>query len=215
MVPRVDHSDTLPQPAMSSGTWFLRTSACVSPRHHGMSSQHSGGRAGKSIAEVKRLAGATLIPLDVAGDRQYLMSVRHGHLLQKQVGLTRVIGRCTAVAAAAACTTPALTLNAVHLLDRACCRFCRTSSMACTHPRQTKPRVRQTLSNQATAVPLAPAASTARVTATRTARAAESKVFNPSVAEVLTALHQDQGNNLQKVVLAIKRCLPQVQLVQA
>jgi hypothetical protein len=35
---------------------------------------------------VKRLASATLIPLDVIGDRQYLFSVRHGHILQKQVG---------------------------------------------------------------------------------------------------------------------------------
>eukprot|EP00199_Chlamydomonas_sp_CCMP681_P003190 CAMPEP_0119105256 /NCGR_PEP_ID=MMETSP1180-20130426/3276_1 /TAXON_ID=3052 ORGANISM="Chlamydomonas cf sp, Strain CCMP681" /NCGR_SAMPLE_ID=MMETSP1180 /ASSEMBLY_ACC=CAM_ASM_000741 /LENGTH=170 /DNA_ID=CAMNT_0007090265 /DNA_START=252 /DNA_END=761 /DNA_ORIENTATION=+ len=38
---------------------------------------------GHSVAEVRELAGSTLMPINVSGERQFYISVRHGKLLQK------------------------------------------------------------------------------------------------------------------------------------
>lgn len=39
---------------------------------------------GCSPAELQQIAEQTLLPIDVEGDRQYILSLRHGHILKKQ-----------------------------------------------------------------------------------------------------------------------------------
>ncbi len=39
----------------------------------------------RSVAEVRAQARQALMPVDVADDRQYYISVPHGHVLQKEV----------------------------------------------------------------------------------------------------------------------------------
>lgn len=39
----------------------------------------------RSVAEVRSQARQALMPVDVADDRQYYISVPHGHILQKEV----------------------------------------------------------------------------------------------------------------------------------
>jgi hypothetical protein len=40
---------------------------------------------GSSDTQIAALARNTFIPLDVQNDKQYLLSIRHGHLLEKDV----------------------------------------------------------------------------------------------------------------------------------
>lgn len=39
---------------------------------------------GCSSTELRQIAEQTLLPIDVEGDRQYILSLRHGHLVNKQ-----------------------------------------------------------------------------------------------------------------------------------
>lgn len=41
--------------------------------------------AGLREEQVRALAAATFVPLSVRGDKQYLLSLRHGSLLQKRL----------------------------------------------------------------------------------------------------------------------------------
>lgn len=40
----------------------------------------------RSIGQVKALTAQALMPLSVIDDKEYYISVPHGHLIQKQVG---------------------------------------------------------------------------------------------------------------------------------
>ncbi len=45
---------------------------------------------GASDVELGYLAGQTLLPIDVEGDRQYFVSIPHGRIMQKEL-LLRVL----------------------------------------------------------------------------------------------------------------------------
>ena len=48
---------------------------------------------GASDVQMGKLAANTFLPLDVRGDRQYLLSLRHGRLLQRPLLLQLLQGQ--------------------------------------------------------------------------------------------------------------------------
>ena len=49
----------------------------------------------RSVADIKRMAARTLLPISVQGDRQYFISVRHGDLQQREVCAHVCVCVCT------------------------------------------------------------------------------------------------------------------------
>ena len=48
---------------------------------------------GCSQTQLTEIAEQTLLPIDVEGDRQYILSLRHGHLVNKQKLMEVLKGR--------------------------------------------------------------------------------------------------------------------------
>ncbi len=48
---------------------------------------------GASDVELGYLAGQTLLPIDVEGDRQYFVSIPHGRIMQKELLLQVLKGK--------------------------------------------------------------------------------------------------------------------------